>query len=91
MAVSSNEWDDIPDDLKDQFYTVDLMQEILPHIYRYRDSAWHDEVTEQDVIQKLADEICSMIDQSIMDEIIKEVEKDKEIVKYILPNKLFEV
>ena len=75
-----------------EFEISDILQDILPHLYRYSDPPSNQDIdAENEATKSLADSICRMIDEAILDEIIKEIEDDKKTVEYILPNKLFEV
>jgi hypothetical protein len=52
---------------------------------------YYHENLEKEIMEHIAEQIREEIDREIMVELIKEIERDKKIVKGILPDKLFEV
>lgn len=46
---------------------------------------------QQVAIKQIGDWIAEEIDKAILDELFAEIERDREIVKGIIPDKLFEV
>ncbi len=120
MAVSSEEFNEIPEKYQSLYYTIEEKnvieftdppkpwtpdEEYITNILRHfqypepwqLDTDWEADITDQlmdataEWIRDQAEWIKDQLDTEIINNIVEEVEKEKEIVESIIPKKMFEV
>jgi Zn-dependent M16 (insulinase) family peptidase len=76
--------------VNNNYFSEDLEKEITDIIYQ---ELYEEKVIDfqQVALKQFSDWLAEEIDKAILDELFAEIERDREIVKRIIPDRLFEV